>query len=306
MMEPASRQLDLDLACVECGYNLRGLEPETKCPECGRAVRATLDGLVRNWDEATTERILRALRWLARSWWRTLYIVVGTVIYLWCVLVAVDAWREPLIILLVWSGPIFIGIPLFLIWPILRAVACAGLQPLPARPRRDRDWVFGIVFALAPGWSIPVGWLAPILIASSLQPRSLAFTALFATVLMIAFAFAWLLHLNWLVGVYRDFDWRCPRTGPPSGRDETGVLRGSRMGLVVMGIVILFFDGLIFISTQGMMPPFIWLLGLAILNIANSEGANRIIRAIEAERKAIDRPPPAATATAASPEQPAS
>lgn len=299
-------QLDLDLACVACGYNLRGLESEAKCPECGRAVRATLDGLVRNWDEATTERILRALRWLARSWWRTLFLVLTVVFYLFFLMNLVNELPDPVVALLVWSGWILIGVPLFLIWPIQRAMAGTELQSLPARRRRDRDWVFGIVFALAPGWSIPVGWLAPILIASWLQPRSLAFTALFATVLMIAFAFAWLLHLNWLVGVYRDFDWRCPRTGPPSGRDETGVLRGSRTGLVVMGIVILFFDGLIFISTQGMMPPFIWLLGLAILNIANSEGANRIIRAIEAERKGIDRPPPAATATAASPEQPAS
>lgn len=39
MMQP--QHIDRDIYC-ECGYNLRGLTPEHKCPECGRAVRAAL------------------------------------------------------------------------------------------------------------------------------------------------------------------------------------------------------------------------------------------------------------------------
>lgn len=30
--------IDRDIFCVACGYNLRGLVPESKCPECGRSI----------------------------------------------------------------------------------------------------------------------------------------------------------------------------------------------------------------------------------------------------------------------------
>ena len=39
-----SGHLACDLACVECAYNLRGLPPDGKCPECGAPVRKALLG----------------------------------------------------------------------------------------------------------------------------------------------------------------------------------------------------------------------------------------------------------------------
>lgn len=33
-----------DKLCIDCGYNLRGLKPEGRCPECGGAVGASLRG----------------------------------------------------------------------------------------------------------------------------------------------------------------------------------------------------------------------------------------------------------------------
>jgi hypothetical protein len=35
--------LDRDLPCLTCGYNLRGLPPGSRCPECGLAIAVTLD-----------------------------------------------------------------------------------------------------------------------------------------------------------------------------------------------------------------------------------------------------------------------
>jgi len=31
-------RLDEDIACLKCGYNLRGLPTDDACPECGTAV----------------------------------------------------------------------------------------------------------------------------------------------------------------------------------------------------------------------------------------------------------------------------
>lgn len=30
--------IEIDRACIQCGYNLRGLKPDGKCPECGRPI----------------------------------------------------------------------------------------------------------------------------------------------------------------------------------------------------------------------------------------------------------------------------
>ena len=39
---PADHPLEIDIACVQCGYNLRSLAVGGQCPECGRAVRDSI------------------------------------------------------------------------------------------------------------------------------------------------------------------------------------------------------------------------------------------------------------------------
>jgi hypothetical protein len=36
-------EIDHDLICVSCGYNLRGLSPSGRCPECGSLIAATIN-----------------------------------------------------------------------------------------------------------------------------------------------------------------------------------------------------------------------------------------------------------------------
>ncbi len=62
---PAQQDRDLgrltaDLPCAHCGYNLRGLPPEGKCPECGTAIAESLRGdLLSAADPAWLQRIYR-------------------------------------------------------------------------------------------------------------------------------------------------------------------------------------------------------------------------------------------------------
>lgn len=51
-----------DRPCVACGYNLRGLDREGRCPECGTAVGRSLHGnLLRYCDPEWVERLARGL-----------------------------------------------------------------------------------------------------------------------------------------------------------------------------------------------------------------------------------------------------
>lgn len=54
---PPDRSFDVDLFCMQCRYNLRGLTPGGKCPECGKPIAESLRSDV---------LYLAPLPWLAR------------------------------------------------------------------------------------------------------------------------------------------------------------------------------------------------------------------------------------------------
>jgi hypothetical protein len=61
--DAANSTLDKDVACVACGYNLRGLRPDGRCPECGRAVADSLKS--EHWSQADPKYVRRLLLGLA-------------------------------------------------------------------------------------------------------------------------------------------------------------------------------------------------------------------------------------------------
>ena len=67
VLDPAGR-IAIDVACRKCGYNLRGLLPDGRCPECGTAVGRSLHGdLLRFSDPEWVQKLASGMNWIVAS-----------------------------------------------------------------------------------------------------------------------------------------------------------------------------------------------------------------------------------------------
>ena len=58
MVRQAGSVIEVDTECIHCGYNLRGLTNEGRCPECGSPVDDSLRGnLLRHADPDWLDRL---------------------------------------------------------------------------------------------------------------------------------------------------------------------------------------------------------------------------------------------------------
>ena len=73
---PPSRRIEADLACVRCGYNLRGMARGERCPECGTPVVASSDNPFAAFDALDLRRRARGVAGLV---WLIAMTVVLTV-----------------------------------------------------------------------------------------------------------------------------------------------------------------------------------------------------------------------------------
>lgn len=66
-LDPTGR-IDDDVSCRKCGYNLRGLLPDGRCPECGTAVGRSLHGdLLRFSDPDWVQKLASGMNWIFAS-----------------------------------------------------------------------------------------------------------------------------------------------------------------------------------------------------------------------------------------------
>lgn len=88
-----------DTACRKCGYNLRGLRPETRCPECAAPVLETLQGnFLRFASRPWCARIAAGVDWML---WAGVGVVLATLLTF---VQAVRIPTKPLIFLLQLAG----------------------------------------------------------------------------------------------------------------------------------------------------------------------------------------------------------
>lgn len=64
----AAGRIDDDVVCRKCDYNLRGLTPEGRCPECGTAIGRSLGGdLLRFSDPEWVQKLASGMNWIVAS-----------------------------------------------------------------------------------------------------------------------------------------------------------------------------------------------------------------------------------------------
>ena len=77
-----------ELRCVGCGYLLRGLDVDARCPECGQTVRNAIAAqTLASWPSEWLRRLRFALRLL------TIGIVIGWLVVFWFTLTDLSAFN---------------------------------------------------------------------------------------------------------------------------------------------------------------------------------------------------------------------
>ena len=123
---PPEQPIMQDVACRKCGYNLRGLTPSMRCPECGTAVGYSLQGdLLRFCDPEWVETLARGARMIV---WGVVVIIIGIVLG---VLLAMATARNPdaaIMVAFVVGGAMIVGRIMMIVgWWLLTQPDPSGL-----------------------------------------------------------------------------------------------------------------------------------------------------------------------------------
>lgn len=151
---PNTSTVDVDLTCIGCGYNLRTLPWEGRCPECTRPVQESVGG----WGPVLTSQVaLRALRrgiafYVAASLFATLVEIAFRIVTLYCMELNPTGWYR--FFLYRWFDGSVLANALVAISTIFILVACT---PQPTTRYRMLAWG-AIPFAIVDS-VINVVWL---------------------------------------------------------------------------------------------------------------------------------------------------
>jgi hypothetical protein len=131
------QEIGHDLSCADCGYNLRGLAPSSRCPECGGAIAASLQAAV---ERLTPQRTAQFAQARTQAIGAVLAcVILGT---LFAMRAAIDDPQRPW-----WSSA------------VLAALATLCMAVAGWAPRRALAYLGGIELCLAASvWWVIAHW----------------------------------------------------------------------------------------------------------------------------------------------------
>lgn len=235
--EPADQHaLDFDLACVTCGYNLRGARPTGACPECGTPVETTLrPDLLHQADIGWLADLKKGSHWLVIAIVLSLLMIpVGMIIGIVSTAGSIGQGR---------AMPISALVPLTILGLGAFITYCVGVwfltKPEPHRAtdhtsRKIARWLIltGTIIGLPTEFINAIGTPSALLVGATFDAIS--------SIIMLIGSLAGMLYLRTLAN-------RIPE--PSLAKQTTAVYWGN---LVTMSIFILFGIGAaIYANTQG-------------------------------------------------------
>jgi hypothetical protein len=230
VMTDQDGSIAIDVPCVSCGYNLRGLTRDGNCPECSTPIESSVHGdLLRMSDPAWVERLHRGATWM----------FFGPMVGFGGAMITVELLAGPIVDLVPALGPSaygpVVGLGLVgsgLVVPFLAGVRMATTPDPRGTPNRWQAVVRSIARS---GWLVPAAVFS-IGIAASVWSADAGFRLAMLGALLVA---------CWLAAVFRHI-------GVLAGRiPSRSIQRWSRYGSWACASVLLTIPPIIVAGTSG-------------------------------------------------------
>lgn len=170
-----------DLPCYRCGYNVRGLALDGRCPECAAEVDETRRRLESHRDGQTLPLAESDPRWVRTLAWACVWVLVGGLLLI----------PPQIISLMEWDLPVALGM-MIAIGPFMALFAGGWMSARrePVHAGRRRVWLRGIIRGGVIGWVVSVASLILTILAGD-WPHLISVIGLGVSSAVLSWGFFW-------------------------------------------------------------------------------------------------------------------